>query len=68
MSLVHTELSIAVPLTNGLTFLFTALTGQLLGERPFSRSTCAGMLCVLIGVSLCLAGRLNDETTSPSST
>lgn len=32
------ELSIAVPLTNGLTFLFTSMAGQLLGEHAVSIS------------------------------
>lgn len=31
------ELSIAVPLANGLTFLFTSIAGQCLGEHPASR-------------------------------
>lgn len=30
------DLSIAVPLTNGLTFLFTSVAGQCLGEHPAS--------------------------------
>ena len=34
--LFYSELSIAVPLANGLTFLFTSVTGQCLGEHPAS--------------------------------
>jgi len=54
----YAELSVAVPLTNGLTFLFTSLAGQLLGEHPSSSRTYAGMLCVVLGVALCLVDRL----------
>lgn len=32
-TLGHAELSMAVPITNAMTFVVTALTGQLIGER-----------------------------------
>jgi len=56
----RTELSIAVPLTNGLTFLFTSIAGQLLGEHAASINTYIGMACVLCGLALCLADKLGS--------
>ena len=58
---LSTELSFAVPLTNGLTFLFTALAGRFLGERPLTRSNSIGMLFVLFGVCLFVAGRYDPN-------
>jgi len=34
-----TELSLVVPITNSLTFIFTSLTGTLLGEKPANSGT-----------------------------
>jgi len=60
LTLSSTELSIAVPLTNGLTFLFTSIAGQLLGEHAASINTYIGMACVLCGLALCLADKLGS--------
>jgi len=60
LTLTSTELSIAVPLTNGLTFIFTSIAGQLLGEHAASKNTYVGMACVLCGVALCLADKMTS--------
>lgn len=57
-SLGSAEISLVVPITNSLTFLFTTVTSQLLGEtRGVNRSTLAGMALVLIGVSICVTSK-----------
>lgn len=54
LTLATADLSLAVPITNSLTFMFTTLTGKLLGERIRNKETYIGMLFVLAGVSLCV--------------
>ncbi|KAK3710164.1 hypothetical protein QZH41_010554, partial [Actinostola sp. cb2023] len=41
LTLASADLSLAVPITNSLTFLFTILTGKLLGEENVS----IGIIC-----------------------
>ncbi|KPP57823.1 hypothetical protein Z043_124413, partial [Scleropages formosus] len=45
LTLASADLSLAVPLTNSLTFLFTLLGGALLGEDPERRSPCWASRC-----------------------
>ncbi|XP_046386279.1 transmembrane protein 234 homolog [Ischnura elegans] len=52
-TLHHTDISLAVPLTNSLTFLFTWMMGRIIGEEPVSKRTVLGMLSIIIGISLC---------------
>ena len=47
------DITLAVPLTNSLTFLFTTLFGLLLGEH-ISPHTIAGVVLVLSGVAMCI--------------
>ncbi|XP_046567888.1 transmembrane protein 234 homolog isoform X2 [Haliotis rubra] len=54
ITLASAELSLAVPLTNSLTFIFTSLSGRLLGEKIHHWETYAGMVCVVLGVALCV--------------
>ncbi|KAF5297202.1 hypothetical protein FQA39_LY12217 [Lamprigera yunnana] len=37
-TLQHVDLSLTVPVANSLTFVFTAISGRLLGEQPASKS------------------------------
>uniref|UniRef100_M4C2Y1 RxLR effector candidate protein n=1 Tax=Hyaloperonospora arabidopsidis (strain Emoy2) TaxID=559515 RepID=M4C2Y1_HYAAE len=48
------DISHAVPICNSLTFVFTAITSRLLGEKP-QRPICTymGMALVLLGVAIC---------------
>ncbi|GAB9464915.1 hypothetical protein Gpo141_00002337 [Globisporangium polare] len=49
-----TEISNAVPICNSLTFVFTAITSRLLGEKPKRPAwTYAGMVLILLGVLIC---------------
>ncbi|KAL7682937.1 putative transmembrane family 234 protein [Plasmopara halstedii] len=49
------DISNAVPISNSLTFVFTAITSRLLGEKPQRpRSTYTGMVLILLGVAICL--------------
>ncbi|XP_077991726.1 transmembrane protein 234-like [Glandiceps talaboti] len=54
LTLASAELSLAVPITNSLTFIFTFLSGKLLGENIGNKDTYIGMLFVMVGVSLCV--------------
>ncbi|XP_035666364.1 transmembrane protein 234-like isoform X2 [Branchiostoma floridae] len=54
LTLASADISLAVPITNSLTFLFTTLTGSLLGEKVGNRDTVLGMVLVLFGVFLCV--------------
>ncbi|KAF8942005.1 heme binding [Haplosporangium gracile] len=47
------DLSLAVPITNSLTFIFTTLAGILLGESIGSPRSWLGMTMVVLGVGLC---------------
>ncbi|RKP33359.1 hypothetical protein BJ085DRAFT_24971, partial [Dimargaris cristalligena] len=53
-TLGKSDLSLAVPITNSLTFVFTALAGYLLGEDIGSKKTWLGMSLVVAGVALCV--------------
>ena len=46
------NLSIVVPVANGLKFAFTFLMGRVLGEKDLSLTTTLGVFLVLAGVSL----------------
>lgn len=63
------DLSLAVPVTNSLTFMFTAISGTILGEQSADKSnmfillgsiitlflsdTYIGMFLILMGTALC---------------
>ncbi|XP_070556000.1 transmembrane protein 234 homolog [Ptychodera flava] len=54
LTLASADLSLAVPITNSLTFIFTTLTGKILGEKIGNKETYIGMVFVVAGVSLCV--------------
>ncbi|XP_076441448.1 transmembrane protein 234 homolog [Babylonia areolata] len=58
ITLSSADLTLAVPITNSLTFLFTSLAGRLLGEKPESWETYCGLLLVVCGVMLCVYSKL----------
>ncbi|KAK6188755.1 hypothetical protein SNE40_004869 [Patella caerulea] len=58
ITLSSADLSLAVPITNSLTFIFTSLSSRLLGEKIPNRETCIGMLCVMVGVTLCVVSKI----------
>ena len=51
-ALVHADLSVAVPVTNGLKFLFNFATGRMLGEEPLNARSALGLAMILVGVLL----------------
>ncbi|KAF2359155.1 putative transmembrane family 234, partial [Trinorchestia longiramus] len=57
MLLGSTDLSLAVPIANGLTFLITTITGQLLGEENLDFSGWLGVVLLFIGLCFCIAGK-----------
>ncbi|XP_013870723.1 transmembrane protein 234 [Austrofundulus limnaeus] len=67
-TLSTTELSLAVPVANSLTFLFTLLTGKLLGEEFGGKQAVAGMFLTMAGITLCIISSLNDGDTQKRNT
>jgi multidrug transporter EmrE-like cation transporter len=55
LSLRSLDISLVVPLVNSLTFLFTTIFSRLLGEKNTTAYTYLGMLCVLVGVTICVS-------------
>lgn len=52
------DITLAVPITNSLTFLFTTLFGWLMGE-PTSSQTLAGTLLVVSGIAMCVTSKIS---------
>ena len=59
MTIGKADLTLAVPITNSLTFLFTSLFGKLVGEK-ISWATVVGVILVLCGVTLCMLSKLSS--------
>ncbi|KAJ1349676.1 hypothetical protein KIN20_005284 [Parelaphostrongylus tenuis] len=57
--------SVIVPCVNALQFVFTAIVGQLIGERILSRRKHVGIWAVNIGVLIMMVSDAN-ETLSPA--
>ncbi|XP_076021616.1 transmembrane protein 234 [Genypterus blacodes] len=64
LTLATTELSLAVPVANSLTFVCTLLTGKLLGEEFGGKRDVAGMLLTMTGITLCVISSVNDNQNS----
>ncbi|CAD7012601.1 transmembrane protein 234 homolog [Ceratitis capitata] len=60
-TLQHTNLTIAVPVANSLSFAFTAVTGYFLGEKLPGKSIMIGTIFVCIGSSLMLYDKMSSE-------
>ncbi|XP_061192024.1 transmembrane protein 234 homolog [Saccostrea echinata] len=58
ITLASAELSLAVPITNSLTFLFTIISGRFLGDQIHHWETYVGMLLILAGVALCVSDKM----------
>ncbi|XP_056152119.1 transmembrane protein 234 isoform X1 [Lampris incognitus] len=63
-TLATTDLSLTVPVTNSLTFLFTLLTGKLLGEEFGGKRAIGGMLLTMVGITLCIISSMSDQKTT----
>ena len=57
LTIAGADISLAVPITNSLTFLVTTLAGRALGETV-PRQTYAGIVLVLCGVTLCVLSKV----------
>lgn len=57
-TLSQVDISLAVPITNSLTFLVTTLVGRLMGEKIHSSWTYLGIMLVLCGVVLCVLSKV----------
>ncbi|KAI4803733.1 transmembrane protein 234 [Gymnodraco acuticeps] len=62
-TLSTTEISLAVPVANSLTFLCTLLTGKFLGEEFGGKQAVAGMFLTTAGITLCVISSINDTDT-----
>ncbi|XP_053701301.1 transmembrane protein 234 isoform X1 [Synchiropus splendidus] len=60
-TLSSADLSVAVPVSNSLTFVFTLLTGKLLGEDLGGKGAVAGMVLTMMGVTLCVISASQDS-------
>eukprot|EP00123_Amoebidium_parasiticum_P005274 comp16506_c0_seq1/m.14519 comp16506_c0_seq1/g.14519 ORF comp16506_c0_seq1/g.14519 comp16506_c0_seq1/m.14519 type:complete len:137 (-) comp16506_c0_seq1:334-744(-) len=58
MTLGQADISLAVPITNSLTFIFAGISGYLLGEKVGNTDTYFGVACIVAGVSLCVYSKL----------
>ncbi|KAG8013318.1 hypothetical protein GBF38_021622 [Nibea albiflora] len=63
-----TELSLAVPVANSLTFLCTLLTGKLLGEEFGGKQAVAGMFLTMTGITLCVISSIDDKDAEQQNT
>lgn len=55
-----TDLALASPVCNSLTFVFTAITAALLGEKqPLNWRTVLGTMLIIAGVALCVVAKLD---------
>ncbi|KAM9571796.1 transmembrane protein 234 isoform 5-T5 [Salvelinus alpinus] len=59
-TLATTDLSLAVPVANSLTFLFTMLTGKLLGEEFGGKRAVGGMVLTMVGITLCIVSSISE--------
>ncbi|XP_041096639.1 transmembrane protein 234 [Polyodon spathula] len=62
LTLASTDLSLAVPVSSSLTFLFTLLTGKLLGEEIGGKRAVFGMFLTMLGVTLCVASSVGENS------
>ncbi|CAL7944358.1 unnamed protein product [Xylocopa violacea] len=61
LTLGSADISLAVPVTNSLTFVVTAVTGWILGEEKIHRNTYIGMILILVGTVLCCWDKMESD-------
>lgn len=57
-ALQNSELSMAVPIANSCSFLFTVLMAFLLGEQKPSRNALIGITLISLGISICVIAKM----------
>ncbi|XP_043524505.1 transmembrane protein 234 homolog isoform X3 [Frieseomelitta varia] len=60
LTLSRADISLAIPVTNSLTFVITAMTGWILGEEKIHKYTYMGMILILIGTVLCCLDKIEN--------
>ncbi|XP_003707200.2 transmembrane protein 234 homolog isoform X1 [Megachile rotundata] len=60
LTLGNADISLAVPVTNSLTFVITAITGWFLGEEKIHRNMYIGMILILVGTVLCCWDKMDS--------
>ena len=60
LTIASADISLAVPITNSLTFLVTMLVGRWMGERAGSHLTYVGIVLVVCGVTLCVVAKVSQ--------
>ena len=59
LTIAGADISLAVPITNSLTFLVTTLAGRALGEKVHSFWTYVGIALVMCGITLCVLSKVS---------
>ncbi|XP_066231850.1 transmembrane protein 234 isoform X3 [Saccopteryx leptura] len=54
LTLASTDLTLAVPISNSLSIIFTLIVGKVLGEDIGGKRTFAGMVLTMAGITLCI--------------
>ncbi|XP_037005365.2 transmembrane protein 234 isoform X2 [Artibeus jamaicensis] len=54
LTLASTDLTLAVPISNSLSIVFTLVVGKVLGEDIGGKRTLAGMVLTTAGITLCV--------------
>ncbi|GFO03139.1 transmembrane protein 234-like [Plakobranchus ocellatus] len=57
ITLSTADLTLAVPITNSMTFIFTAVSSHIMGERLLNAYILSGIALVAAGVLLCVQGK-----------
>lgn len=61
LTLVSADLSLAVPIANSLTLVFTAISGCFLLEESISNRSRLGIFSILLGVGLCVTSKIRTR-------
>ncbi|KAI5063431.1 hypothetical protein GOP47_0021978 [Adiantum capillus-veneris] len=64
ITLSHTPITLAVPVTNAITFGATAAAGMALGEKMHGIRTLVGIVLITAGVWICISASNNPESSS----
>ncbi|XP_059169915.1 transmembrane protein 234 homolog [Physella acuta] len=61
VTLASADLTLAVPVTNSLTLITTAMSARMLGDQRLTYKTFVGMFLVATGVTLCVLSKVKQE-------
>lgn len=59
-TIAKADISLAVPITNSLSFIVSTAVGRLLGEPAHSIRTYTGLALVVLGVALCVSSKMTS--------